>query len=169
MQERAMIRCLLEYGMMPWDEEQTVADFILEESIDASTINNPELVRIIDTYKTWYDEGIAPGPKNFLYHEDRSLSTLVLSIMDFPYELSHNWKDQFEAKIKTTEEIYRDDVLSTVNYLKLRKIKKMIEDNQKDLEKPHSPEEQMILIQTHQHLKMIERELLQRTSTVILK
>jgi DNA primase len=45
----------------------------------------------------------------------------------------------------------------------------MIEDNQKDLEKPHNTEEQMILIQTHQHLKMLERELLQRAGTVILK
>ena len=169
MQERGMVRCLLEYGMMPWDDEHTVAEFILEQQIDNSTIDNSELVRIIETYKTWYDEGLAPGPKNFLYHEDRNLSTLVLSIMDFPYELSHNWADQFEAKIKTTEEIYREEVLSTVNYLKLRKIKKMIEDNQKDLEKPHSPEEQMVLIQTHQHLKMLERELLQHAGTVILK
>ncbi|HTF30259.1 MAG TPA: DNA primase [Flavitalea sp.] len=169
MQERGMVRCLLEYGMMPWDDEHTVAEFILEQQIDNNTIDNSELVRIIETYKTWYDEGLAPGPKNFLYHEDRNLSTLVLSIMDFPYELSHNWADQFEAKIKTTEEIYREDVLSTVNYLKLRKIKKMIEDNQKDLEKPHSAEEQIVLIQTHQHLKMLERELLQHAGTVILK
>jgi DNA primase len=169
MQERAMVRCLLEYGMMPWNEEQTVADFILEESIDNSSIDNRELVRIIEIYKEWYDQGISPGPKNFLYHEDRVLSTLVLSIMDFPYELSHNWVDQYEAKIKTTEEIYREEVLSTINYLKLRKIKKMIEDNQQDLEKPHTPEEQLILIQTHQHLKMLERELLQLAGTVILK
>jgi DNA primase len=45
----------------------------------------------------------------------------------------------------------------------------MIEENQKDLEKPHSPEEQLILIQTHQHLKQMERELLQVAGTVILK
>ena len=169
MQERGMVRCLLEYGLMPWDDEHTVAEYILEEQIDDSTISNTDLVRIMEIYKKWYDEGLSPGPKNFLYHEDRQLSTLVLSIMDFPYELSHNWKDQFEAKIKTTEEMYRDEVLSTVSYLKLRKIKRMIEDNQKDLERPHTPEEQMMLIQTHQHLKMIERELLQRTGTVILK
>jgi DNA primase len=169
MQERGMVRCLLEYGMMPWDDEHTVAEYILEEQIDNSTIANPDLVRVIETYKVWFEEGLAPGPKNFLYHEDRQLSTLVLSIMDFPYELSHNWKDQFETKIKTTEEIYRDEVTSTVNYLKLRKIKKMIEDNQKDLERPHTSDEQMMLIQTHQHLKMIERELLQKAGTVILK
>jgi DNA primase len=169
MQERGMVRCLLEYGMMPWDEEQTVAEFIFEEQFDSNNISNPELVRIIEIYKAWYEAGLSPGPKNFLYHEDRQLSTLVLNLMDFPYELSHNWKDQFEAKIKSTEEIYRDEVSSTVNYLKLRKIKKMIEDNQQDLGKPHTSEEQMILIQTHQHLKMVEKELLQKAGTVILK
>jgi DNA primase len=169
MQERALVKCLLEYGMMPWDEEQTVAEYILDEQIDNSTIGNQDLVRIMEIYKTWYDEGLSPGPKNFLYHEDRQISTLVQSLMEFPYELSHNWKDQFEASIKTTEEIYREEVLSTVNYLKLRKIKKMIEDNQKDLERPHTMEEQMVLIQTHQHLKMLEKDLLNRTGTVILK
>ncbi len=169
LQERAMIRCLLEYGQMPWDEERSVADYILEESVDQSSIDNPALVRIMEIYKTWHEEGLAPGPKNFLYHEDRDISTLVLSIMDFPYELSHNWADKFETKIKTTEELYRDEVLFTVNYLRLRKVKKMIEDNQKDLERPHTPEEQMVLIQTHQHLKMLEKEMLQRTGTVILK
>ncbi|MET0300155.1 MAG: DNA primase [Flavitalea sp.] len=169
LQERGMVRILLEYGTMPWDDDMTVAEYILEEQLDESTIHNPELIRIIETYKVWYNEGLNPGPKNFLYHEDRSVSTLVLSIMDFPYEISHNWTDQFETKIKTTEEIYRDEVTSTLSYLKLRKIRKMIEDNQRDLEKPHTTEEQMMLIQTHQHLKKMEKDLLMRTGTVILK
>ena len=56
-----------------------------------------------------------------------------------------------------------------MSWLKLRKIKRMMDENQKDLEKPHSAEEQMMLIQTHMHLKTMERELLLHIGTVIVK
>ena len=67
------------------------------------------------------------------------------------------------------DDLYREEVISTLNYLKLRKIKRLIEMNQKDLEKDHTPEEQLVLIQTHQHLKQMETELTKQLGTVILK
>jgi DNA primase len=168
LQERAMIRCLLEFGTKPWDESQRVADYVFTE-LDQEMIDNKELVRIIEIYKAWYEEGIEPGPKNFLYHEDQQLSKLVLTVMDFPYELSPNWSEHYDGKILTREDLYREEVASTLNYLKLRKIKRLIEMNQKDLEKNHTPEEQLVLIQTHQHLKMMETDLTRQLGTVILK
>jgi len=168
-QERAIIRSLLEFGLKSWDDQKRVADFMLAESIDEDMIDNKDLVRILDTYKTWYQQGLEPTSKNFLYQEDQQLSMLVVSVMDFPYELSPNWKDHYEGKIPTREELYKEEVLSTLNYLKLRKIKRLMEMNQKDLEKSHTAEEQMTYIQTHQHLKNMEKELLQNVGTVIVK
>jgi DNA primase len=167
--ERAMIRSLLEFGLKSWDENARVADYIFGESIDHDMIDNKKLVRIMETYKTWYGEGIEPTQKNFLYHEDQELSALVVSIMDFPYEISPNWKEHYEGKINTREDLYKEEVFSTLNYLKLRKIKRLIDMNQKDLERQHSSDEQMMLMQTHQHLKMMERELLHSVGTVIVK
>jgi len=168
-QERAIIRSLLEFGLKSWNDEKRVADFMLEESIDEDMIDNKALVRILNTYKTWYQQGLEPTSKNFLYQEDQQLSMLVVSIMDFPYELSPNWKEHYEGKIPTREELYKEEVLSTLNYLKLRKIKRLMEMNQKDLEKSHTAEEQITYIQTHQHLKNMEKELLQSAGTVIVK
>jgi DNA primase len=54
-------------------------------------------------------------------------------------------------------------------YLKLRKIKRLMEENQQDLSKPHTDEELMVLLQTHRHLKEMERALLQDLGTVIVK
>ena len=167
--ERALIKCLLEFGLKSWEEEKKVADFIFEEFDDNSLFDNKKLVNIIDTYKIWYQEGIEPSARNFLYHENQELSSLVVGIMDFPYELSPNWKDHFEGKIATREDLYKEETLSTITYLKLRKIKRMIEENQKDLEKPHSSEEQMMLLQTHQHLKQMESLLTKQLGTVILR
>ncbi|MFI5151930.1 MAG: DNA primase [Chitinophagales bacterium] len=169
LQERAMIRSLLEFGLKTWNDEQRVADFLLGESIDHEMIDNLQLLRIFETYKSWYEQGLEPTSKNFLYHEDQAMSAQVVSILDFPYELSPNWKDHFEGKIFTRDDLYKEEVLGTLNYLKLRKIKKLIDLNQKDLINSASAEEQHTYMQTHQHLKKMEREILENYGTVILK
>jgi len=170
--EQAMIRSLLEFGLKQWDEHQKVADYIfaeLEMNQLEELFDNKELLRVLHTYKTWYLAGLEPTSKNFLYHEDLQMSSLVVHIMDFNYEISANWKDHFDGHIATREELYADEVFSTLNYLKLRKIKRLMDINQRDLEKATSPEEQMVLVQTHQHLKQLEVELTKQLGTVILR
>jgi len=168
--ERGMIRCLLEFGLKPWDESTSVANFIFMETLDYyDLLDNKRLVRILDTYKDWYEQGLEPTTKSFLYHQDQELSTLAVSIMDLREDFSPNWKDHFEGKIATREELFREDVLSTMGYLKLRKIRRLMEENQQDLAKPHTDQEQMMLIETHIHLKALEKELLQHIGTVIVK
>ena len=172
MQERAMVRSLLEFGLKDWDEGQKVADHVFKEIDDnqlEELIENKELIGILHTYKTWYDAGIEPTAKNFLYHDDLQMSALVVSIMDFNYDVSPNWKEHYEGHIATRDELFRDEVFSTLNYLKLRKIKRLMDENQRDLEKATQPEEQMMLVQTHQHLKEMEIGLTKQLGTVIFK
>ncbi|HEX9510135.1 MAG TPA: DNA primase [Puia sp.] len=168
--ERGMIRSLLDFGLRSWDDNSSVADYIFAETADFyELIDNKHLVKILDIYKAWYEEGVEPTTKSFLYHEDQQLSTLAVSIMDLHLEISQNWKDHFEGKINTRDDLYKEEVLSTMGYLKLRKIKRLMEENQQDLAKPHTSEEQMVLLQTHMHLKQLERNLLLHLGTVIVK
>lgn len=167
--ERALVRCLLDFGVKSWDETLRVADYIFEELVDTGMLQNPELMRVIDTYRAWYNEGLEPGARNFLYYDDQQLSALVVGIMDFRYELSAKWAEHLDGKISTREDLYLQEVSSTVNYLKLRKIKRMIEENQQDLAKTPGTDEQLMLLQTHVHLKQMEVELTKMLGTVILK
>lgn len=172
MNERAMVRSLLEFGLKEWDEQQKVVDHVFKE-IEANQleemIDNKDLVNILNTYKAWYDNGIEPDPKNFLYHDDLAMSALVVSLMDFNYEISPNWKEHFEGHIPTREELYKEEVFSTLNYLKLRKIKRLIAENQLELEKAVDPDEQMVMVEMHQHLKSLEIELTKHLGTVIFR
>jgi DNA primase len=168
--ERGVIRSLLDFGLKSWDDQQSVADYILGECAELyELIDNKRLLKILDLYRSWYEQGLEPGTKSFIYHEDQELSTLAVSIMDFHYEISPNWKDHYDGKIATPEELYREDVRSTMRYLKLRKIQRLMEENQQDLSKPHNDEELTVLLQTHRHLKELERELLQDTGAVIVR
>jgi DNA primase len=69
--------------------------------------------------------------------------------------------------LRIDEDRSSEEVLSAITYLKLRKIKRMILENQQDMEKEHSQEEFRILHQTHNHLKQMEIGLTQAMGTVI--
>jgi DNA primase len=168
-QERAIIRSLLEFGLKPWKGDKRVADYLLPEFEDEEMFDNKNLVRIFQLYKSWYDQKLEPTARNFLYNEDQELGALVVSIMDFPYEVSENWNRHYEGKIPTRNELYLEEVESTLVYMKLRKIRRLMELNQKDLEKSKNPDEQTMLIQTQSHLKQMEKELMGKSGTVIVK
>ncbi|KIC91751.1 DNA primase [Flavihumibacter sp. ZG627] len=169
LQERAVVRALIEFGSMQWDDNNKVADHIFSECVEDDLFDNKKLLEVINTYKLWYDAGLEPTAKNFFYHENQELSAVVVSLLEFPYELSDKWKDKFEMAVSSREESYKQEVISTLGYLKLRKIKRMIDENQKDLGVPHSPEEQLNLLATHKALKDMERELLRHLGTVIVR
>ena len=172
MNERAMIRSLLEFGNKHWDEKQTVAEYLFmqvsENELD-KMMENKALVNIYEIYKASYNEGLNPNAKTFLYHDDRDINTLVINIMDVNTDISPNWKEHFEGHIPTREDLFKEEVISTLSYLKLRKIKKMIDENQREMEHAITSEEQMLYLQTHQHLKQMEIELTRQVGTVIFK
>jgi len=173
LQERALVRVLIEFGIKPWDDTRTVADFIfseMEENGLNEMFDNKQLLRIVETFRQWYHEGMEPTAKSFLYHEDPVLNTTAVSLMDnSAFEISPNWNEHFDRPLPTREEVYQAEVVSCMNYLKLRKIKRLIAENQNDLEKSVDAEHTRNLIETHHHLKLLEMDLARKTGTVIFK
>ena len=170
--ERAMIRNLLEFGNNPWNESMTVAEYLFGEIASSeleSHLENRKLATVFTLYKKWYDQDLKPTDKNFLYYEDKELSDLVINIMHSDTELSANWSTKYEGHIPTRAELFKEEVFSSLNYLKLRKLKKMIHENQLEMQQAASTEEQMSFVVTHQILKKLEIELTRQLGTVIYK
>ena len=167
--ERAVVRCLIEFGLKEWEQERTVADYLLYDCIDDETITSIELWNIITTYKTWYEAKLEPTAKNFLYSEDFAMSRLVVSIIEAPYEISPGWQKNYEMPVPSRDDNYREEIVSTLRYLELKKIKKLIAFNQKEIETTTSPERQLLLMQTHIRLKDIETSITKNIGAVIIK
>jgi len=165
--ERNILRVLLEYGLRPWDETRTMADFIFEE-LEQFHFDNPQLEQLFEEYKLWYQQGLEPTTKTLLYHENDAIRNLVVSISVFPFELSQKWDEVMETMNIVNRDTSIQDVMMSVNFYKLRKIKKMFNENQRDMEHA-SLDDQMKLIEVHKHLKEIERELTKQLGTVIIK
>ncbi len=171
-QERAIVRSLLEFGLKDWDENNTVAEYIFGE-MDSNEleamIENEDLKKIIELYKTWYKAGKAPTDKDFLYYENANINNLVINLMDSQTDISENWNKIYEGKILTRQDLFKEEVTSTLAYFKLRKIKKVIEENQKELQKATDVSDYTLILKTHIALKIEEQSLTKQLGTVILK
>ena len=171
-QERAIVRSLLEFGLKKWNGEITVAEYIFEQMDEndlVGMIENPFLIKIINNYRDLFSRGENPTKNDFLYFEDETVSRLVISLMDTQTEISSRWKEHLEGEILTRDDLFKEEVISTLSYFKLRKIKKLIDENQKELEKSINEADQFLYLKTHVELKTEEQLITKRLGTVIFK
>jgi DNA primase len=165
--ERNLLRVLLEYGLLPWNDEITIAEHIFDE-LQEFTFDNQELDRLFTIYKDLYYQGGQPSSKTLLYYEDEKIRNLVIGLNVQQHELSPNWDVKMEGLNINNRDTSRQDVIMSLNYFKLRKIKKMFEENQRDMEKATSFEQQMDLIKVHKVLKDEEQKITRQLGTVII-
>jgi DNA primase len=199
LQEREIARILLELGVKSRDESKSIAEYIFEEMVDESLIDNTDIIRLIHSFKEALEKGTLPDKNFFIYHPDAKLSTLAVSLLNFPYEESDRWRREFSQSSGYTKQLFeqtyenfiksvaRDNenelmsflkmdedktnegVDSAINYLKLRKVKRMLLENHADMEKQHTKEEHEMLHRTHEHLKLMEMGLIKKMGTVIIR
>ena len=161
-----MLRVLLDFGLNQFTDTQTVADYVFTE-MDGFHFDNQKLEQLLEMYRLQYRQGLQPNTKSFLYNEDETIRNLTIAITIFPYELNAGWDNLIDGKKITGKDTSHQDVLMSLNYYKLRKIKKMFDQNQYDMENADM-DGQMQLIKIHQHLKQMEQQITKQLGTVIL-
>ncbi len=167
MQERAVVKCLLQLGLTEITEGQKVADFIFEE-LSNFPFGNVVLDKIFTTYHQWYVAGMEPTEKTFLYYPDETMSTMIVSLLEFPYELSPGWDGMQDSKKINKEETNKNDVKRSVQFYKLRKLKEMLAENQKELQHEKDIQQIRALMELHLQLKKFEMEITKELGTVIM-
>jgi DNA primase len=198
LQEREIARILLEYGTKKWNSHELIAEHVLSELPEDDLIDNQAVLKLIEEYKQQLAHHHTPDKNYFVYHPDQNLSTLAVSLLQFPYEESIHWKRElshstgyqkslFEqdyksflntikrenenvlmSYLKMGKDNTNEEVESAISYLKLRKIKRLLLQNQSDLERAE-PSQQATLFLTHQHLKQMEMELTKKIGTVVIR
>lgn len=108
-QEEALVRDLIAYGhvIIEKDEENgqefTLADYLFHETADI-TFETPVYVKIIETYKSFYDQGQLPPTTTFSSHPDEEIQKTVINWLASEHELSENWH-KFEIFIPKYEDL----------------------------------------------------------------
>jgi DNA primase len=195
LQEKEIAKVLLEHGNKVWNEDRTIADYILAELPDEDLIDNKEVLKLLTLYRQLLNNHPAVDKNLFVYSEDQGLSTLAVSLLHFPYEESIRWKqinqalgyqeqlfqksakeffktlnpdnkEELAAYLKLETDTTLEQVTSAVNYLKLKKVKRLLLENQADFEGADAAR-QLELMLTHQHLKQMEMELSRKAGMVV--
>ncbi|GAA4329756.1 DNA primase [Flaviaesturariibacter amylovorans] len=197
LQEKEIARVLLEHGHKVWND-QLIADYVLNELPEEELIENTTVLSIIHAYRAQLSVQRPVDPNFFIYHPDPAISSMAVALLYFPHEESRYWKseqnqsagyqqslfkqdwktfarlvhkdnyDELSNYLLTQKDTTNEEAESAVNYLKLRKVRRLLLQNHADLEKA-PPEQQMTFLLTHKHLKDMERELTAKLGTVIIK
>ena len=170
--EQALIRSLIDFGTRPWDDEKTVADFLIGEVDEhglTEMFDSKPLIGLYEAYRKMYLDGEGPSSRHFLYHPDPQVSKTAVGVMESPSELSPRWKEFYDGPLPDRDDVYMQEVHSSLTYLKLRKIRRLIVQNQADLERDPKEGDLPLLLNTHSHLKQMEMELTRALGTVIIR
>lgn len=166
--ERNVLRVLLEFGIKNFDDKHLVAEHIFME-LENYHFEVEALDNLYQMYQKAYVQGKQPNTAFFLQNNDNAdLSNLVASIVLFPYQLSPNWDKVLEGMNILGRDTMHVDIIMSLNYFKLKKIRKMFLLNQAEIEQAKTYEEQITLLEVHKNLKEIEREITKQLGTVIV-
>jgi DNA primase len=198
LQEREIARILLEYGTKKWNNNELIAEHVLSELPEDDLIDNQTVLKLIDEYKKQIAHHHTPDKNYFVYHSDQSISTLAVSLLQFSYEESIHWKRELSQSTGYQKSLFEQDyksflnslkkeneavlmsylnigkdnthgeVESAITFLKLRKIKRLLLQNQSDLERADISQQANLFL-THQHLKQMEMELSKKLGSVVIR
>jgi DNA primase len=165
--EKNLIRLLIEYGNEALADGRMVSTWIAEE-LEPFPLDNQAMIQLVKIYFDWQVAGKIPNNKTLQYHEDAQIQQMVMGLFEPEHELSLRWNEKLGIKKVVAEQSFQHEIEVSLLYYKLRKIKKMIRQNQEDMEQVQG-EEQIQLLHIHKHLKDAERELTKIIGTVIFK
>jgi DNA primase len=190
LQEQAILRVLLEHGNKPWNDKIKVAEYIFEQEIDDDLFENKSLLNLMHDYKDRWYGGQLPSINTFINSSNNELVSTIITLTNFPYEESKKWYEgELATKVnkriwtlnyedfmkevinnENSNEIiyvheidknYKDEVDTVLVYIKIRKVNRMISQNQ------IIPEKLEVFQNSHIHLKEIQKELGSKIGNVI--
>ncbi len=165
--EKNLIRLLIEFGNEILEDGKLASTWIAEE-LEPFPLENQDMIQLVKVYFDWQAAGKIPNHKTLQYHEDPRIQQMVMGLFEPEHELSLRWNEKLGIKKIVAESSFLHEIEVSLLYYKLRKIKKMIRQNQEDMEKVNG-EDQIQLLHIHKHLKDAERELTKIIGTVIFK
>lgn len=168
--EKSLLKALLEHGSKDMNGDQTVSQFIMQQIQDNDLLelmDNAGYAKIVTEYNEHLQQGVLPESNVFLYHSNAEISAATVAILDTTEAISTKWQHYYKGALEQGT-VYQREVTSSLTYVKLRKVKKLIRQNQQDLKNETDLELQELYLRTHQHLKEIEIELTKELGSVIV-
>jgi DNA primase len=168
-QERDLIRVLFEFGNQEVDGVKGlnyIIDDLKNSQIEPET---PLYNKLYKEFVQLYDRSAEVDDVYFINHPDMEISQAAIGIITSRYELSPHWVERYEIYIRPRLSRMKEDILSAINRLKIKKLDTMLEGLKKNIQSTTDEtqiDDDMLLMQ---HFLEMRHLLSRNTGTVIVR
>ncbi|SMO59660.1 DNA primase [Solitalea koreensis] len=170
-QELEIIRLMIHYGNELWEEEVTVNQFLVHvlQEQDEIKFDNDLYNAVFEEIKFKLKEGEPLTDRFFINHPNEKISQLTATLFSSKHSLSENWVKMHEIDVPEEKDLLNNAVLSAVYHIKMRKVMRLIRENQEKL-RTATTDDEIIEIQTmHIQLNQVKQLISAELGAVILK
>lgn len=167
-QEGELIRLLLQYGNLPVhtleDGDMSMSRYFLNE-LEGYQFQNELFQEIFEIYQVELLLSEEVDDRIFLNSENKNISKTAIDLISSKYEISQGWEKLQVYVLQEGEKIEKVSFMM-VNRLKWRKVRQMIQENLRNIEKCTTEDELMELQQKHLDFKRAEMHLAKQIGNV---
>ncbi|EOZ98315.1 DNA primase [Indibacter alkaliphilus LW1] len=127
LQEREMLRLLVNYGFEKVSDELHVCEYLLQETEDLK-FETPVYQKILKMYQEALSQNILPQPDFFLHHDDSEVKKEAINLITRKYELSTLWESRFQIFTSNEADDLAKTVYDSILHLKKKVVKKLMEE-----------------------------------------
>jgi DNA primase len=168
-QEWHLVRVLIEYGYMPYDNYANVAALV-HERIDPELIDNQVARQLFDLYFDYLNTtGSTPEIAYFVGYPDAGLQHRVATLLQNRHDISPKWMENYGIEVIHGEQNYIPEVESTLTYFELKKLKLVLAELWERIGQEKDIQRLMLMQQKLLQLKKEEAAIVQKMGTVVIK
>ncbi len=167
--ERECVRMLVNYGTKDFEvmglDRKSFIEYFLREIEDVD-FTNESYLEIIKTFKKEFNNNNIIDINYFLSEEYDSIKKEVIDLSTSKYEISNKWKDKFNIHVSEESDSLKKTTYNNILRLKFRLVKKMINDNLKNLNNQSENFNEEEIMKIHNKLKSTEMEIAKQLGNV---
>lgn len=170
-QEKEVVRILINYGLEQLDQEGTYLSQYLLSETEELEFQTPVYRKIWAIYREQLAKGTIPGYEYFLGLQDADIKNQIIEMISPRHEVSTHWTETHQIIITKETDDLPQTAYKTILRLKRKTIKKMMEDTAQKIRKGEleqlSEAEILDLQQLYFGLKKIQIEIDRELGIVI--
>ena len=164
--ERESLRMLINYGNEKYDEQLSIAEFVLQE-IQGINFDNQLIDETINKVAQIVASGEEIKADKFIGPHHPRMSQLVIDLLEMKYFVSEGWEERHLISIMHESEDLPLAAFKIVLRLKRKKLEVLIRQNDDNLKTSKNPDEQDELLKMKMHLKALLDQANTELGTVI--
>lgn len=142
-QEREMIRLLINYGWEILDQEELhLCDYLLSETQDLQ-FETPVYEKILLTYRQILRRGEVPTVEFFIRQKDEEMRQEIIDLVTPRHEVSTHWHEKHQIFINTETDNLSLTGFKSILRLKRRVVQKMMEEAKQKIKLAESDREEV--------------------------